>query len=47
MKSTRGVGKSILMDYVAKKNRAKWNSIDNITRFGWSGSALLGGFLVL
>lgn len=38
--------KSILMDYVAKKDRGKWNSLDGITKFGWSGSAVLGGILV-
>jgi len=43
---TRPLKKSILMDYVPKKTRARWNSIDSITRFGWSGSAVLGGYLV-
>jgi hypothetical protein len=26
--------------------RGGWNAVDSITRFGWSGSAVLGGFLV-
>mmetsp|Transcript_17097 Transcript_17097/g.33353 ORF Transcript_17097/g.33353 Transcript_17097/m.33353 type:complete len:210 (+) Transcript_17097:132-761(+) len=39
------IRKSILMNFVPKKSRGRWNSIDSITRFGWSGSALLGGFL--
>jgi len=43
---TRPLKKSILMDYVPKKTRARWNSIDSITRFGWSGSAVVGGYLV-
>jgi hypothetical protein len=38
--------KSILMDYVKKEHRGRWNSLDGITRFGWSGSAFLGGYLV-
>jgi MFS family permease len=38
--------KSILMDLVSKKGRGKCNAIDSITMFGWSGSAVLGGFLV-
>ncbi|GAX74844.1 hypothetical protein CEUSTIGMA_g2290.t1 [Chlamydomonas eustigma] len=38
--------KSILMDYVSKENRAKWNSFEAITVFGWSGSAALGGWLI-
>ncbi|KAL3136845.1 hypothetical protein ABBQ38_005552 [Trebouxia sp. C0009 RCD-2024] len=38
--------KSILMDYVPKESRARWNSLDGVLIFGWSGSALLGGILV-
>ena len=43
---TRPLKKSILMDYVPKRTRARWNSVDSVTRFGWSGSAVLGGYLV-
>ena len=35
-----------MMDYVSKKQRAKWSSLDAITSFGWSGSAVIGGLLV-
>lgn len=38
--------KSILMDFTKKNERGFWNSIDGVTRFGWSGSAFLGGYLV-
>ena len=38
--------KSILMDLVSKKGRGKCNAIDSITMFGWSGSAVIGGYLV-
>jgi len=38
--------KSILMDFVPKKKRGFWNSLDGVRRFGWSGSAALGGYLV-
>merc|ERR1719210_1571006 len=44
--SCMALRKSVMMDYVPKKDRAKWNSLDSITRFGWSGSAVLGGILV-
>lgn len=37
--------KSILMDYVKKKDRAKWGSVESLTSFGWSGSAMIGGWL--
>eukprot|EP00471_Norrisiella_sphaerica_P009172 CAMPEP_0184495906 /NCGR_PEP_ID=MMETSP0113_2-20130426/32648_1 /TAXON_ID=91329 /ORGANISM="Norrisiella sphaerica, Strain BC52" /LENGTH=556 /DNA_ID=CAMNT_0026882315 /DNA_START=90 /DNA_END=1760 /DNA_ORIENTATION=+ len=39
------IRKSILMNFVPKRLRGRWNSIDSVTRFGWSGSALLGGYL--
>lgn len=42
----RPLKKSILMDFTEKKTRAKWNSLDSVTRFGWSGSAVVGGYLI-
>lgn len=27
-------------------NSAKWNAVESIAAFGWSGSAVLGGLLV-
>ena len=42
----RPLKKSILMDFVPKGQRARWNSLDSVTRFGWSGSAVLGGWIV-
>ena len=42
----RPIKKSLLMDFCARENRGFWNAVDSITRFGWSGSAVLGGFLV-
>ena len=38
--------KSILMDYVSKRSRGKVNSLESISQFGWSGSAILGGVLL-
>ena len=29
-----------------KEERARWNAAESINRFGWSGSAVLGGHLV-
>ena len=46
MNGTNGIKRSLLMDCVPKKSRAAWNSFESITRFTWSGSAVLGGFLV-
>ena len=42
----RPLKKSILMDFVPKHQRARWNSLDSVTRFGWSGSAVVGGWIV-
>jgi len=46
MNSCSGIRKSVLMDFVRKSNRGKWNAVDSFTRFGWSGSALMGGFVI-
>jgi predicted MFS family arabinose efflux permease len=46
MNGTTGIKRSLLMDCVPKKSRAAWNSFESITRFTWSGSAVLGGYLV-
>jgi len=42
----RPIKKSLLMDFCARENRGFWNAVDSITRFGWSGSAVLGGYLI-
>ena len=42
----RPLKKSALMDHVPYGDRGKWNAVDGVTRFGWSGSAVLGGYLV-
>merc|ERR1711918_254574 len=44
--ATQPLMKSILMDYVPKKTRGRWSSVDSVTSFGWSGSAVIGGFLI-
>jgi hypothetical protein len=36
----------VLNDYVAKKNRAKWNALESVNLFSWSGSSILGGYLI-
>jgi len=38
--------KSVMMDFVPKKNRGKWAAVSSIVSFGWCGSAALGGVLV-
>ena len=42
----RPLKKSLLMDYVPKRRRGVWNAVDSVSRFGWSGSAFLGGWII-
>ncbi|QDZ20459.1 MFS general substrate transporter [Chloropicon primus] len=44
--STGGLAYSIIADYVPKEYRGRWNTLESISSFGWSGSAVLGGHLV-
>lgn len=46
MNCTAGLTKSVLNDYVVKRHRAKWNALESLNTFSWSGSALLGGVLI-
>ena len=45
MNSIAPLRRSILMDVVSKK-RSKWNSVESLAQFSWSGSAFLGGYLI-
>lgn len=38
--------RAIMMDVVPKKDRGKWNSLEGVTAFTWTGSAALGGVLI-
>jgi len=40
------ISKSILNDFAPKASRGRWNSMSAFQQLGWSGSALLGGFLI-
>ena len=46
MNCTSGLTKSVLNDYVAKRHRAKWNALESVNLFSWSGSSMLGGYLI-
>jgi MFS family permease len=45
MNSGYPLNSSILMDFTPKSQRARWQSLGSIVRFGWCGSAALGGVL--
>ena len=40
------IERAIIGDYVPKRMRAKWSSLESVLGFGWSGSAVMGGFLL-
>ena len=44
--ASRPLKKAALNDHVPHASRGRWNALDGVTRFGWSGSAVLGGYLV-
>lgn len=37
---------SVVADYTPKNQRGRWKALQAITGMGWSGSAMLGGFLI-
>jgi MFS family permease len=46
MNSTRPLTKSVLMDFVPKNQRGKWNALQSVNVFSWAGSAVVGGYLI-
>ncbi|GMF17894.1 unnamed protein product [Phytophthora lilii] len=46
MQCTEPLRRSILMDFVPKTHRARWNSLEGLTVASWAGSAVLGGIIV-
>ncbi|TMW60777.1 hypothetical protein Poli38472_000819 [Pythium oligandrum] len=38
--------RSLLMDFVPQKQRARWNSLEGLSMFAWVGSAVIGRLLV-
>ncbi|KAI9917012.1 hypothetical protein PsorP6_017036 [Peronosclerospora sorghi] len=46
MRCSQPLRRSILMDYVPRNIRARWNALESLSVFSWSGSAVLGGFLI-
>lgn len=46
MNSTSALTRSFLLDHVPSEERAQWTALESLNMFGWSGSALLGGWLL-
>lgn len=45
MNSAQPLNSSIMMDFTPRSSRARWQSLQSIVRFGWCGSAAIGGVL--
>ena len=46
MNGTKALTRSLLMDSVPKEERGRWSALESVNTLSWSGSAVLGGFLV-
>ena len=46
MNSTKPLTKSVLMDFVPKSQRGRWQSLKSVNAATWSGSAVVGGYLI-
>jgi Na+/melibiose symporter-like transporter len=46
MNSTQPLTKSILFDSIPRDERGKWTALESVNTSAWSGSALIGAFLV-
>lgn len=46
MRCSQPLRRSVLMDYVPKDIRARWNALEGLSVFSWSGSAVIGGYLI-
>ncbi|KAJ0397119.1 hypothetical protein P43SY_009401 [Pythium insidiosum] len=46
MRCSQPLRRSILMDHVPREIRARWNALEGLSVFSWSGSAVLGGYLI-
>lgn len=40
------IDRSILMDFVPSSERGRWNAAESISSMSWSGSAVIGGYLM-
>uniref|UniRef100_A0A7S3V2F7 Major facilitator superfamily (MFS) profile domain-containing protein n=1 Tax=Aplanochytrium stocchinoi TaxID=215587 RepID=A0A7S3V2F7_9STRA len=46
MNCTPPIKKAIFMEHVPIAKRGRWSAFESLTRFGWSGSAFIGGLCV-
>ncbi|CAK4085048.1 unnamed protein product [Aphanomyces euteiches] len=46
MRCSEPLRTSLMMDYVPQNLRGRWNSLEGLTQFSYSGSAVVGGYLI-
>lgn len=46
LNSPKPLTKGVLMDNVPENERARWNALESVNQFSWSGSAILGSIIV-
>ncbi|KAJ8601042.1 hypothetical protein CTAYLR_004486 [Chrysophaeum taylorii] len=46
MNCSTGLTRSLLNENVDSKTRARWNAAESVNFFSWSGSAILGGYMI-
>ncbi|ETV99023.1 hypothetical protein H310_08494 [Aphanomyces invadans] len=46
MRCSEPLRSSLLMDYVPQHLRGRWNALEGLTQFTYSGSAMVGGYLI-
>ncbi len=46
MNGPSGLTDAVMNDFVPKASRARWNAVGTATAFGWSASAVFGGFIL-
>ena len=46
MQASYPLQRAVLMDAVPAETRGRWNALESVTAFTWTGSAMLGGVLL-
>lgn len=46
MRCSQPLRRSVLMDHVRREVRARWNALEGLSVFSYSGSAVIGGYIV-
>lgn len=45
MNCSAGLSRALIMDLVPKERHSRWNALESVQSAGWSGTAILGGYM--